>query len=500
MKKIRKTSGLQSNQTDTDSTATQITRRRVLRAGLFAAAGVAAASFAGARLLDPAPARRPNILLLVTDDQRADSLSCAGNAVLKTPNIDSLAERGVRFRNSFATTAICMSSRASILTGLYTRVHGIDDFKDALAPKLLAGSYPQLLRKSGYHTGFIGKWGIDGGELPKGDFDYFTGYQGQGSYFQPGTNKHLTVVETEQAIDFLRGCNDTQPFCLAISFKAPHVQDEGRTMEGIYPKYPYDRALDHLYEKETVPPVKTVDAVPLPAFFDNTFNRTREGRDFAAPTYQETMKDLYRLLSGVDLAAGRIVAELKRLGLDDNTVIIYTSDHGSFYGEHGFGGKWLMLEESIRTPLIICDPRAPTARQGKLCDQMVLNIDLPATVLDLAGVSAPIGMQGRSLLPLASGQTPPWRTEWFYENRFRNQGTIAASEGIRTADWKFIRYIDTDPVYEQLFNLADDPREERNLAADPVHADRLASMRSRWKLWNKSLDEFSVAGKWVDPV
>jgi arylsulfatase A-like enzyme len=492
------TQGLVINKVGVDCSTAMPTRRQVLRAGLVA--GLAAASLAGVQLPNAAPPRRPNILLLVTDDQRADSLSCAGNPVLTTPNIDSLARRGVRFTNSFATTAICMSSRASILTGLYTRVHGIDDFRKALRPELLSNSYPIMLRKSGYRTGFIGKWGIDGGKMPVDGYDYFAGYQGQGSYFSPGSDKHLTVRETEQAIKFLRGCDATQPFCLAISFKAPHVQDEGRNVPGIYPKYPYDRALDHLYEDTKVPAVKTVDAQPLPAMFDKTLNRTREAHDFFTATYQETMKDLYRLISGVDIAVGKLVDELKFLGFEDNTVILYTSDHGSFYGEHGFGGKWLMLEESIRTPMIICDPRASVDRRGTTCEQMVLNLDVPATLLDLAGIAAPVGMQGKSLLPLADRDSPRWRTEWFYEQHFRSQGVIAACEGVRTAEWKYVRYIDTDPLYEQLFHLSEDPREEKNLAGESAHTEQLATMRLRWKLWNKSLTEFSTAGKWVDPA
>jgi len=475
-------------------------RRQVLRRGLAAAAVAAAPRLLRSASAFAAPPRRPNIIFLVTDDQRADSLSCAGNTVLKTPNIDALAENGVRFTNSFATTAICMSSRASILTGLYTRLHKIDDFHTPLAPELFAASYPILLRKSGYRTGFIGKWGIDGGTLPTADYDYFHGYQHQGFYFQPGSKKHLTVIETEQAIEFLNRCTSAQPFCLAISFKAPHVQDEGRDIPGIYPKYPYDRALDHLFENDTVPPVKTVDVTPQPAFFNRTLNRTREALDFRPETYQEAMKDLYRLISGVDIAVGKINDELKRLGFSDNTVIVYTSDHGSFYGEHGFGGKWLMLEESIRTPLVIYDPRLPADRRGKTCNQMVLNIDLPATLLDLAGVEKPIGMQGQSLMPLVRGQDPAWRSEWFYEHQFRNSNTIAASEGIRTSDWKYIRYLDSDPLCEQLYHLTTDPREEKNLATDPANADRLLAMRSRWETWNNRLNHFSLSDRWTDPA
>jgi arylsulfatase A-like enzyme len=478
-----------------------VSRREAMRVGLAAAALVAAPNVIGSAIADPKPTRRPNILLLVTDDQRADSLGCAGNVVLKTPNIDTLASEGVRFRNSFATTAICMSSRASILTGLYTRVHGIDNFTKPLSGEMLEISYPRLVHNAGYRTGFVGKWGVDAGEIPRKDFDFFAGYQGQGNYFNPGTSKHLTVVQADLAIEFLRGCNQHQPFCLQVSFKAPHVQDEGRAMPGIYPKYPYDHALDHCYESDTVPPVRTKDSGPQPDFLTQSLNGTREAPDFSAPNYQEAMKCLYRLLTGADQAVGRITAELKSLGFDENTVIIYTSDHGSFYGEHGFGGKWLMHEESIRTPMIIRDPRLPRDKAGKTIDEMVLNLDVPATLLDLAGVPMPVGIQGKSLLPFTRGQKPEWRSEWFYENHFRNQkaGPIAASEGIRTQDWKYIRYIDNDPVYEQLFDLKNDPREETNLAGSPAHSDRLISMRTRWKLWKNQLDTFSITQPWSDP-
>jgi arylsulfatase A-like enzyme len=475
-------------------------RRQVLRAGV-----ATAALLASPRLLQHAigaQPRRPNILLLVTDDQRAESLGCAGNRIIKTPNIDALAQRGVRFSNSFATTAICMSSRASLLTGMYTRVHGVDDFIKPLAVNLLNKSYPHLLHQNGYRTGFIGKWGVDAGAMPTEDFDFFRGYQGQGRYFSPGEKKHLTVIQTEQAIEFLRGCTQHQPFCLAVSFKASHVQDEGRYLPGIYAKYPYDPALSDYYKDDVVPAVATKDAQRWPLMFERSMNHTREGPDFSAPNYQQTMKSLYRLLTGVDLAVGQILGQLKSLGLDENTAIIFTSDHGSFYGEHGFGGKWLMHEEAIRTPMIVCDPTLPIDRRGVVCPQMALNIDVPATVLDLAGITKTIGMQGRSLLPLARGQTPAWRSEWFYENHFRNAKTepILASEGIRTQRWKFIRYIDTDPPYEQLFDLKTDPREQINLASDPTYRDQLNDLRSRWQRWQKSLDRFSTDQQWIDPV
>jgi arylsulfatase A-like enzyme len=480
-----------------------LTRRRLLKAALVGASLLITdriAQRAGA--IPTTAARRPNILLLVTDDQRADSLSCAGNPVLKTPNIDVLANNGVRFRNSFATTAICMSSRASILTGMYTRVHGVDDFIKPLPTDLFQQSYPMQLRRAGYRTGFIGKWGIDGGTLPTDHYDFFKGYQGQGSYFNPETGRHETMVKAEQAVEFLRSSKPDQPFCLQVSFKAPHVQDEGRAMPGIYAKYPYDRALEHLYQEDVVPPVRTRDATAQPHLLDKTLNRTREAVDFEPVTYQETMKDLYRLISGVDQAVGKITAELKSLGMDDNTVILYTSDHGSFYGEHGFGGKWLMHEESIRTPMILYDPRRSANLRGRTCDGMVLNLDVPATLLDLAGLPTMPAMQGKSLLPLANGGAVPWRTEWFYENHFRNHapGLIAASEGVRTSEWKYVRYIDADPVVEQLFHLPSDPREENDLVGDSSRAAVLDQLRQRWAKWNQALSKHDVTRRWIDPA
>jgi arylsulfatase A-like enzyme len=475
------------------------TRRLVLKSGAAAAAMMALDRAAPRAVAQAGVDRRPNIILLVTDDQRSDSLGCAGNTVIKTPSIDALANNGVRFANNFTTTAICMSSRASILTGLYLTTHGENDFDRPLPSDLFGRSYPMMLRKAGYYTGFTGKWGV--GPVPTTGYDFFKGFPGQGAYYVPGNPKHLTTIQADQAIEFLRSCPQHRPFCLGVSFKAPHVQDEGRTEPGIYPKYPYDLALGHLYEKDVIPPVKTHDATPQPEFLKASLNGTREAPDFSPVTYQETMKDLYRLLSGVDDAVGRIVAELKTLGMKDNTVIIYTSDHGSFYGEHGFGGKWLMNEESIRTPMIIFDPRAPLPQRGKVFDQMSLNIDVPATVLDLAGISAPVGMQGKSLLPIARGERPTWRNEWFYEHHFTgNPVVIAASEGVRTTDWKYIRHIDVKPVYEQLFDLKNDPREEKNLAGDASQADRLAEMRNRWRMWRDALDRHTVDQPWVDPA
>jgi arylsulfatase A-like enzyme len=482
-----------------------LSRRRFIQGCIGAAAALPAFArpWPSRAAVPPPPGgrslRRPNLIVLLTDDQRWDSMSCAGNSILQTPNIDALAAGGVRFTNSFVTTAICMSSRASIFTGLYARCHGLLTGMQSLTPRLFANSYPMLLRQAGYRTGFVGKWGL-GGALPISRFDYFAGFTGQGYYFERGRTKHLTTLQVDQAVEFLRGCRADQPFCLSVSFKAPHVQDEGRNQPGIYAKYPYDRALEPLYQNANVPPPATVDAVPWPAFFDSTMNRTREGMDFHPEHYQETMRSLYRLLAGVDIAVGRIMQAVRDLGADDNTVVMFTSDHGSFYGEHNFGGKWLMNEESIRSPMIVCDPRLPAELRGATRDQMVLNVDRCPTLLDLAGIPVPPGVQGRSLLPLMQGdRQSPWRTEWFYEHHYLPT-LIAPSEGIRTARWKYVRYSDAQPLYEQLFDLSADPREQNNLATQPEHFATLQELRQRWQLWRIALETAPPAGPWVEPA
>ena len=500
------------------------TRRQALRAALATAAASAAAG-CGARRdpavaqpaatrpgaagrLPPGPAeplptgRRPNIIYLMTDDQRADSLGCAGNPVLRTPHVDALAADGVRFTNVFATTAICFSSRITMLTGQYTRVHGIEDFETPLAPAVLANTYPMLLRRAGYRTGFVGKWGI-GGPLPVEQYDYWAGYPKQGFYFEPGQPKHLTARQGDQAIEFLRGCKREQPFCLAVSFKAPHVQDEGFGQPGLYPHYPYDHAYDRDYTGGRVPPVKTRDERPMPAFFGTSFNVQREGPDFKPANYQDAVADLYRLLAGVDDAVGRIVAAVGELGFADDTVIVYTSDHGSFYGEHGWGGKWLMHEESIRSPLVVFDPRLPHRLRGTTREQVVCNVDAAPTLLDLAGLPTPESMQGRSWLPLLWGQTPPWRTEFFYEHHFGDSSPnrpIPASEGVRTPEWKYIRYVTVRPLCEQLYHLPSDPREERDLSDRPECRPALEAIRRRWEVWGAALTATRRGAAWVEPA
>jgi len=200
--------------------------------------------------------------------------------------------------------------------------------------------------------------------------------------------------------------------------------------------------------------------------------------------YQHSVKSYYRLVSGVDRVVGRIVARLEEKGLADNTIILYTGDNGFYLGERGFAGKWFPHEVSMRVPLVVYDPRLPAAERGSRRDEPVLSIDLAPTMLAMAGVAVPSAMQGRSLTPLVEGETPEWRTEFFYEHLFKHR-TIPCSEAVRDSRYKYIRYVESEPLCEELYDLEKDSDEAHDLAKDPAHAATLERMREKWTAWHE---------------
>jgi arylsulfatase A-like enzyme len=441
---------------------------------------LAAAVLLSCSAITLAAERPPNILFILTDDQRFDTLGCMGNDVIRTPHIDRLAKGGVVFDNCFCTTSICAISRASFMLGQYERRHRIDTFQKPYSPEQLAHSFPLLLRAHGYRTGLIGKWGI-GGELPADQYDYWRGYTGQGSYFPPdekGTGKHLTDTMGEQALEFLDGCTAGHPWLLQLYTKAAHCQDGDP-----WPFQPAPRYND-LYAGITIPLLPTADEAhfdALPPFLQTSEGRTRWLVRHRTPELsQQSVKDYYRLITQLDDWIGTITDKLYERGFADNTVIIYSSDNGMFLGDRGLADKWFMYEESIRLPLWIHDPRLPPAQHGTRRDEMVLNIDVAPTILELAGVPAPAEMQGASLVPLLHGESVPWREDFLYEHRI-NIKTIPRSEGVRTTRWKYVRYTQQQPVVEQLFDLETDPLEEHDLATDPACTDQLKTLRKRWE-------------------
>ena len=437
---------------------------------------------------------RPNLLFILTDDQRWNTLSCMGDTNIVTPNIDRLAHEGVLFQNHFVTTSICCCSRASILTGQYLRRHNVHDFKTPFTTAQWAETYPALLRQNGYRTGFIGKFGVGNDKAINamaGEFDYWRGLPGQGGeYFidpADSTRKHTTSRFGDEALEFLQTQTNNQPFCLSVSFSAPHARDH---MPYDQQYTPDDRDLS-LYTNIFLPePVTATDEYfhKLPSSVQTSTARERwHWRFDTIEKYEHNAKNYYRLISGIDREVGRMMAELQQRGLASNTVVIFTSDNGYFLSDRELSDKFFMYEESLRDPLIIYDPREPAASRNRTEAAMTLNIDFAPTMLALAGVTPPAGMQGRSLIPLVENKkTPEWRTDFFYEHDYQPK-TIPPSEGVRTERWAYIRWVNENPLLEELFDLNQDPLEGHNLAADPKYAKELGQLRSRWKQYREEL-------------
>ncbi len=483
--------GCDTTDNDMAKTATaNLSRRQLLR--------TASLGFLGAPFLKSLPERqRPNLIFLLTDDQRWDTLGCMGNRIIKTPNVDQMAAGGVTFTNNFVTTSICMTSRATFFSGLYLSCHKINDFRTSFTERQYERIYPVVLRNAGYRTGFIGKWGV-GNKLPVDRFDYFRGFKGQGHYFpnRPDTGVHLTELMGDQSIEFLGGCSPKQPFCLSVSFKAPHVQDQDPKQ---FLPAPF---MADMYKDVEIPLPETADPryiSMLPVEVQRSEGRRRWAVRFATPElYQESVKNYYRLITEADTVTGRIREQLRKMGAGDNTIIVYTGDNGFYLSEHGLAGKWFMHEESIRTPLVIHDPRLPRSARGRRCSEMTLNIDIAPTLLSMAGVVGP-PVQGRDLTPLLKGKGVPWRKEWFYEHLF-DHAWIPKTEGVRTRNRKYTRYLNTDPVFEELFDLERDPLEKRNLVRESSDAERLAALRERHHLWREALRKWRPGQVWHDPT
>ncbi len=431
------------------------------------------------------PAPRPNLLFILADDLRSDAVGFMGNRVVQTPNLDRLAKRGTIFRNTFVTTSICCVSRASIMAGQAERRHGIADFATAFKPQQWSNTYPALLRQAGYRTGFIGKFGVGTDAAIKAmgkEFDYWRGLPGQGGLFfatNDPTHTHATVRFGNQALEFLQAADASKPFCLSISFNAPHARD-GQVRE-----FAPDLRDELLYATTGIRgPATATDEFHqlLPEPVRKSEGRKRWERRFATSEMsQATMKDYYRLITGLDREVGRIMSLLEERHLAGNTVVVFTSDNGFALGDRGLADKWFLYEESIRVPLVIADLRRPAQLQARAVEPMVLNIDVAPTLLDYADVPRPGTMQGRSLRGFVEKQrVDGWRSEWLYEHHYGPK-IIPPSEGVRTERWKYIRYVNESPVIEELFDLKRDPLEKRNLVAETKHADTLRQLRGRWR-------------------
>ena len=454
-------------------------------------------------------APRPNILLVMTDDQQQGQMSCAGHPLLRTPAMDRLAAEGARFRNAYCTNSLCAPSRASVLTGCYSHVHGIRgnsekaDAVEALDPDL--PTFPQLLQDAGYRTGLVGKWHLR--QQPRG-FDEWKILPGQGVYFDPEfvvggrTSKesgYATDITTDFALDFLRRNGDA-PFCLLYQHKAPHrpftpAPRHARMFDDVdWPKPPsYDddyasrrvaaEAEDMRFEVSLAG-----DYPDLPAGLSPEARREW--------IFQRFVKDHHRAVYGVDENLGLVLDHLDAAGLAEDTLVLYTTDNGYFLGEHGWYDKRFMYEPALRIPLLVRYPRLVGA--GSVPDRPALNVDIAPTLLDFAGLRVPAAMQGRSLRPLLEGNPPDdWRASvlysyyensWAFREMAREQMTdpsfqfwtphrVGPHRGVRTDRYKLIEYYGEGDYWE-LFDLREDPHELRNLAGEPGHGDLLAELRA----------------------
>jgi arylsulfatase A-like enzyme len=437
----------------------------------------------GFPVLASAVDQRPNIIFLLTDDQTVGAAGCYGNQDVITPHLDELAREGVRFRNFYHTTAICMASRASVMTGMYEYRHGCNFGRGSLKRELFAQSYPLKLRNAGYLTGFAGKIGFAIESEPfdrfENDFDFWAGGPDQ-TFYETAKNKgiaqyaerypHCSRAYGAWAQDFIKSAKQQgKSFCMSISFKAPHLPFEPD---------PIDLAL--------YPVEKTF---PRPANYgkDHAGHLSEQSKTSRAAIayrewikeYDQTLRKYYALITGVDAALGMIREELQKQGLANNTVIIFTSDNGYNCGAHGFGDKVLPYEEASKSPLIVFDPRAAQQHRGKETDAITANIDMFSTICELGGVSVEGDVDGKSLLPLLANPNGKIR-DWLPLFNFWGEHS-AQSMAVVSPEWKYIHWFyggqHMKPA-EELFQVNRDRMEMINLATQAPQA--LASARDAY--------------------
>jgi arylsulfatase A-like enzyme len=469
---------------------------------------------------------RPNIVFLLADDQRYDELGYTGDPIVKTPHIDQLAREGILFENSFATSPVCMPNRTNLLTGQWERRHTINwSGRNALSLEQWQNTFPVVLRRNGYVTAYVGKNHTPG--LRPWDFDYYYGVayghlgfypkkefpifknaaadtqveilgEGVGNFLE--TDRSFVVRAGEEAEVFLKARPKNKPFFLYVCFNVPHgggtSKMEQLPSDDVLYRTAYRQGMDQIAPPAGYIGERDVTQAKLPPEIYSGEQIDQYDYVKGVETLREQRVRIAQTVSGIDRVVGEIHAQLEASGLAGNTIIIYSSDNGILHGEHGYGGKCLLYEPSIRVPLIIYDPRLPADRRGIVLPQLVGSPDVAPTILEMCGVKPPDTMQGQSLLPLLKGEDVKWRQDIFCENMLQLQD-YPLMQSVRSAEWKYIRYWPNRPdspdyrellnmglkgeapAYEELFDLKSDPLEQHNLAANPEYAGRLTEMRRR---------------------
>jgi arylsulfatase A-like enzyme len=469
------------------------------------------ASYLSSAQIRPAPTSAPNILFIMTDDQQQSAMSAYGNKILKTPNLDRIGAEGIRFTEVFVTNSLCAPSRASFLTGLYSHTHGVTTngpagsiFRNQPGLKDEQETLVHLLRRVGYHTALVGKWHLR--SLPTGFDQWIVLPGGGGPYNDPEmiTNTlrvkfrgHADDVVGDQALTLLQQRPKDRPFCLLYNFKAPHrnwipAARFERFFEDI--EIPVPRSFSDNFAGRPEALRKTEMAVAdMPDFRNRGVAETLPPEERKRQNFQQLAKNYYRTLLGVDENVGRVLEFLDKNNLANDTVVIFSSDNGFFLGEHGLFDKRLMYEPSIRVPLLVRFPARVKSGQVN-SKQMILNIDVAPTVLEIAGVPVPAWMQGRSFLPLLEAQETNWRDAFLYEfYEYPAEHCARKHRGIRTERWKLIHFWEQPEEWE-LYDLESDPDEMRNLIGQRTHETRVRELRSRLEALRKETADFDPPG------
>lgn len=454
-----------------------------------------------------------NIVYIMTDDHTQQMMSCYDARYIKTPNLDRIANEGVRFTNSFVTNSLSGPSRACMITGKFSHKNGFTDNTNCVFNGEQQ-TMPKLLQKVGYQTAIVGKWHLE--SLPTG-FDYWEILPGQGDYYNPNfitsdndtirKEGYITNLITDESIDWMQNQRDkNKPFCLFIHHKAIHRNWMADTCnldlyedvtfplpDNYYDEYEGRLAassqemsvikdMDLIYDLKMLRPDKKSR---LKSLYENFYGRMNagqkaawdkfynpiiedfykkdlKGKELAEWKYQRYMRDYAKTVKSLDDNVGRVLDYLEKEGLLENTLIVYTSDQGFYMGEHGWFDKRFMYEESMRTPLIMRLPESLDKR-GDI-PQMVQNIDYAPTFLELAGAEIPSDIQGVSLLPLLKGETPDnWRTSMYYHfYEYPAEHMVKRHYGVRTEQYKLIHFYNDIDSWE-LYDLKADPTEMRNL-------------------------------------
>ena len=448
----------------------------------------------------------PNFLFIMSDDHAAHAMSCYGSRINRTPNLDRIADGGMRFDNCFCTNSICTPSRAAILTGTWNHVNGVTTLATHMDNRL--PTFVKTLQAAGWQTGIFGKWHLGTGPAHcPGGFDDWAVLPGQGIYHNPtfifkgpdgGQRRvvegYTTDIITDMCLDWLDGRDRERPFMLMCHHKAPHrpwVTDDAHASMFLNEDVPEPDTLQDDYSERAA--AAATAQMRVGVHMNDTDVKAEMPRDMPEAelrswAYQRYIKDYLRVVASIDDNVGRLLDWLDEQGLAEDTVVVYTSDQGFFLGDHGWYDKRFMYEESLRMPLVMRCPRRIGA--GGVSADMVLNVDFAPTFLELAGLEPDEGIQGRSFAPVLAGDTPSdWRQSFYYRYwMHRSHHNVFAHYGVRTHRHKLIYYYADglghsgsvgkrhDPEWE-LFDLQEDPAELQNIVDRPDMADTVAELK-----------------------